>query len=174
MWVAHVGRVANKARSNTADYKYAGRYSYDEDTDPSQQRVLEHGTRSKDRLVDVIGSDFPVDCRCGADLNGCKNQQKEGRRGVMSSGCSSPPAEEAMLNPKQLKPRTAETAAGFKSPVAQHERNLREGEARLPTEEQLSLKLRRFIEANVPELAGKLTLQIENESTSASAPRPRS
>jgi hypothetical protein len=32
------------------------------------------------------------------------------------------------------------------------ERNLREGEARLPIEEQLSFKLRRFIEANIPEL----------------------
>jgi hypothetical protein len=37
--------------------------------------------------------------------------------------------------------------------IAQHERNLREGEARLPLEEQLCLKLRRFIEANIPELA---------------------
>ena len=30
--------------------------------------------------------------------------------------------------------------------IAQHERNMREGEARLPMEEQLALKLRRFIE----------------------------
>ena len=29
--------------------------------------------------------------------------------------------------------------------IAQHERNLREGEARLPIEEQLCLKLRRFL-----------------------------
>lgn len=36
--------------------------------------------------------------------------------------------------------------------MPQHERNMREGEARLPIEEQLSLKLRRFIEANIPEL----------------------
>jgi hypothetical protein len=43
--------------------------------------------------------------------------------------------------------------------IAQHERNLREGEARLPIEEQLSLKLRRFIEANIPELAGKVKLR---------------
>jgi hypothetical protein len=34
----------------------------------------------------------------------------------------------------------------------QHERNIREGEARLPIEEQVSLKLRRFIEADIPEL----------------------
>jgi len=33
--------------------------------------------------------------------------------------------------------------------IAQHERNLRKGEARLPSEEQRSLKLRRFIEANI-------------------------
>jgi hypothetical protein len=43
--------------------------------------------------------------------------------------------------------------------IAQHERNLREGEARLPIEEQLSLKLRRFIESEIPELAGiKITV----------------
>jgi hypothetical protein len=36
--------------------------------------------------------------------------------------------------------------------IAQHERNMREGEARLPIEEQLTLKLRRFIEAIIPEL----------------------
>ena len=36
--------------------------------------------------------------------------------------------------------------------IAQHERSLREGEARLPVEGQLRLKLRRFIEANIPEL----------------------
>jgi len=42
--------------------------------------------------------------------------------------------------------------------IAQHERNLREGEARLPIEEQLRLNLRRFIEAKVPELAGKVVV----------------
>jgi hypothetical protein len=36
--------------------------------------------------------------------------------------------------------------------IAQHERNLREGEARLPVEEQLRLKLRRLVEAIIPEL----------------------
>jgi hypothetical protein len=35
--------------------------------------------------------------------------------------------------------------------IAQHERNIRDGEARLPFEEQLRLQLRRFIEANIPE-----------------------
>jgi hypothetical protein len=44
--------------------------------------------------------------------------------------------------------------------IAQHERNLREGEARLPIEEQLTLKLRRFIEANIPELAGTVQVKV--------------
>jgi hypothetical protein len=37
---------------------------------------------------------------------------------------------------------------------------MREGEARLPVEEQLCLKLRRFTEANIPELRGKVTVRI--------------
>ena len=41
--------------------------------------------------------------------------------------------------------------------IAQLERNS-EGEARLPIEEQLRLKLRRFLEASVPELAGKIKI----------------
>ena len=44
--------------------------------------------------------------------------------------------------------------------IAQHERNLREGEARLPIEEQLSLHLRRFIEANIPELAANIRVKL--------------
>jgi hypothetical protein len=36
------------------------------------------------------------------------------------------------------------------------ERNMREGEARLPLEEQLRLKLRAWIESEIPELAGKV------------------
>ena len=43
--------------------------------------------------------------------------------------------------------------------IAQHERNLREGEARLAVEEQLSLKLRRFIEANIPELTVEVRVE---------------
>jgi len=43
--------------------------------------------------------------------------------------------------------------------IAQHERNLREGEERLPLEEQLSLKLRRYIEANIPELTVKVRVE---------------
>jgi hypothetical protein len=49
--------------------------------------------------------------------------------------------------------------------IAQHERNLREGAARLPLEEQLSLKLWRFIEANIPQLAGKLRIEIGSDDT---------
>ena len=57
------------------------------------------------------------------------------------------------MNEYQLKP-VRELDAG----IAQNERKLREGEARLPIEEQLRLKLRRFIEANIPELAGKIKI----------------
>lgn len=39
--------------------------------------------------------------------------------------------------------------------IAQHERNLREGEARLPVEEQLRLMLRRLIVTEIPELGGQ-------------------
>jgi hypothetical protein len=43
--------------------------------------------------------------------------------------------------------------------IAQYERNIRELEAHLSLGEQLCLKLRRFIEANVPELAGKVRVE---------------
>jgi hypothetical protein len=39
-------------------------------------------------------------------------------------------------------------------------RNIRKLEAQLPIEEQLSLKLRRFIDANIPELAGTVRVKI--------------
>ena len=42
--------------------------------------------------------------------------------------------------------------------IAQLGRNLREGDARLPTEEQLGLNLRRLIESEIPDLAGKCLL----------------
>ena len=63
-----------------------------------------------------------------------------------------------MLNPQKTLERQAmlKRIRELDAEIAQHERNLREGEARLPIEEQLSLKLRRFIEANIPELAGKV------------------
>lgn len=60
-------------------------------------------------------------------------------------------APEAPAQPKQVRVVTAE--------LAQIERNIREGEARLPPEEQLSLKLRRFIEANIPEVAGNVRVE---------------
>jgi hypothetical protein len=44
--------------------------------------------------------------------------------------------------------------------LAQIERNMQELEAQLPIEEQLCLKLRRFIDANVPELAGKVRVEV--------------
>jgi hypothetical protein len=44
--------------------------------------------------------------------------------------------------------------------IAQHELNLREREARLAIEEQVRLKLRRFIETNIPELAGKMRVEV--------------
>jgi hypothetical protein len=49
---------------------------------------------------------------------------------------------------------------GLDAEIAQHERNLREGEARLPVEEQLRLNLRRLIEINIPELASKVRVEI--------------
>jgi hypothetical protein len=42
--------------------------------------------------------------------------------------------------------------------LAQIERNLREGEAQLPIEEQLSLNLRRLMEANIPSWPAMLDL----------------
>jgi hypothetical protein len=67
-----------------------------------------------------------------------------------------------MLNPQM----TLERAAMLKrireldAEIAQHERNLREGEAQLPVEEQVRLKLRRFIETNIPELAGRMRVEV--------------
>jgi hypothetical protein len=44
--------------------------------------------------------------------------------------------------------------------IVQHERNLREGEARLPIEEQLRLQLRRFIGATSAELGYKVRVEV--------------
>ena len=67
-----------------------------------------------------------------------------------------------MLNPKKTLEREAllKRIRELDAEIAQHERNLREGEARLPIEEQLTLKLRRLIEASIPELAGKVQVNI--------------
>ena len=43
--------------------------------------------------------------------------------------------------------------------MAQHERNRRDGEARLPIEEQLALNLRRLIELSIPELTANVRLE---------------
>ena len=62
-----------------------------------------------------------------------------------------------ILNPRKTREREAllKRIRELDAEIAKLERNLREGEARLPVEEQLRLKLRRFIEASIPELAGK-------------------
>ena len=67
-----------------------------------------------------------------------------------------------MLNPQKTRGREAmlRRIRELDAEIAQHERNMGEGEARLPIEEQLSLKLRRFIEANIPELAAKVRVEI--------------
>jgi hypothetical protein len=48
----------------------------------------------------------------------------------------------------------------MRAELAQIERNIRRLEAQLPIEEQLCLKLRRFIDANIPELAGKVRVKV--------------
>jgi hypothetical protein len=60
-----------------------------------------------------------------------------------------------MLNPQKTLERETllKRLRELDAAIAQHERNLREGEARLPVEEQLRLKLRRLIESEMPELA---------------------
>jgi hypothetical protein len=67
-----------------------------------------------------------------------------------------------MLDPQKTLEREAllRRMRKLDAEIAQHERNLREGEARLPIEEQLRLKLRRFIEANIPELASEVRVEI--------------
>ena len=63
-----------------------------------------------------------------------------------------------MLNPQKTLERDAllRRIHDLHGEIAQHECNLREGEARLPLEEQLRLKLRVLIESEIPELAGKV------------------
>jgi hypothetical protein len=70
-----------------------------------------------------------------------------------------------MLDPQKTLEREAllRRHRELQAEIAQHERNMREGEARLPIEEQLSLKLRRFIEANIPELAVNVRVEIHRK-----------
>ena len=67
-----------------------------------------------------------------------------------------------MLDPQKTLERRAllKRIRELDAEIAQHERNLREGEARLPIEEQLRLKLRRFIESEIAELAGKVQVAV--------------
>ena len=66
-----------------------------------------------------------------------------------------------MLDPQKTLEREAllKRHREIQAELAQIERNIREGEARLPIEEQLSLKLRRFIEAAIPELTVKVRVE---------------
>ena len=67
-----------------------------------------------------------------------------------------------MLDPQKTLEREAllKRIRELDAEIAQHEPNMREGEARLPIEEQLRMTLRRFIEPNIPELAGKVRVEI--------------
>ena len=68
--------------------------------------------------------------------------------------------QRAMLDPQKTSEREVlvRRIRELDAEIAQHERNLREGEGRLPVEEQLRLQLGRFIEASVPDLAGKVVV----------------
>ena len=67
-----------------------------------------------------------------------------------------------MLDPKKTLEREAmlNRIRELDAEIAQHERNIRERDARLPIEEQLRLNLQQFIEANIAEPAGKVRVQI--------------
>ena len=67
-----------------------------------------------------------------------------------------------MLNPQKTGEREAllRRHREINAELAQVERNLREGKARLPIEEQVRLNLRRFIEANIPSLADQVRIEI--------------
>lgn len=67
-----------------------------------------------------------------------------------------------MLDPQKILEREAllKRIRELDAEIAHCERNLKEREARLPIEEQLRLKLRRFIEVKISELADKLRVEI--------------
>jgi hypothetical protein len=65
-----------------------------------------------------------------------------------------------MLDPQKTREREAliKRHREIQAELAQIERTIQELEARLPIAEQVRLKLRRFIYANIPELAGKIDI----------------
>ena len=67
-----------------------------------------------------------------------------------------------MLDPQKTLEREAllKRIQELDAEIAQYERNLREREARLPIEEQLRLKLRRFIEVKISELTDKVRVEV--------------
>ncbi len=67
-----------------------------------------------------------------------------------------------MLDPQKTLEREAllKRIRELDAEIDEYERNLREREARLPIEEQLRLKLRRFIEVKISELADKLRVEV--------------
>jgi hypothetical protein len=72
-----------------------------------------------------------------------------------------------MLNPQKTLEREVllRRLREVNAEIAQLERNMRKGEARLPIEEQVRLKLQRFIEANIPELASKIEVTAQPRNT---------
>jgi uncharacterized protein YeeX (DUF496 family) len=66
-----------------------------------------------------------------------------------------------MLDPQKTLEREAllRRRREIHTELAQIERNMRDGEARLPLEEQLRLKLRRFIEVKISELTVKVRVE---------------
>ena len=66
-----------------------------------------------------------------------------------------------MLDPQKTLEREAllKRIRELDAEIAQHGRNLREGEARLSTQEQPTLNLRRLIELSVPELTAKVRVE---------------
>jgi hypothetical protein len=70
-----------------------------------------------------------------------------------------------MLDPQKKLEREAllKRHREIQADLVQIERNLREGEARLPVEEQLRLNLCRLIESQIPELTGKVHVEIRRK-----------
>jgi hypothetical protein len=66
-----------------------------------------------------------------------------------------------MLDPQKTLEREAllKRIRELDAEIERYERNLREREARLPVEEQLRLKLRRFIEVKISELTVKVRVE---------------